>query len=214
MSARHRLQKEPSRSASADVIALPLATDAALLQAVHAGRQRAVTALYERYEPIVRRVLFRVLGPDHEMSDITHDVFVALLESIHRVRDPAALRGFVTTTAVYTARSHIRRRSRWRPFIRYVPDIPETPSDSPDGAVSDAMQATYRVLNQLGANDRIVFSLRFIDGMELNDVATACDVSLATVKRRLLRASRRFYSHAKHEEALSDWLDEGGSCKK
>jgi RNA polymerase sigma-70 factor (ECF subfamily) len=56
---------------------------------------------------------------------------------------------------------------------------------------------------------RIVFSLRFIEGMELKEMATACDVSLATVKRRLAAAEERFLDLARKEEALRPWIEEG-----
>jgi RNA polymerase sigma-70 factor (ECF subfamily) len=46
--------------------------------------------------------------------------------------------------------------------------------------------------------------------MELVEVADACDVSLATIKRRLARAQKRFKNIAAQYPALGSWLD-GGS---
>jgi RNA polymerase sigma-70 factor (ECF subfamily) len=51
-----------------------------------------------------------------------------------------------------------------------------------------------------------VFALRFIDEMELGEVAEASDLSLSTVKRRLAKASARFTSLAQREPSLLDWL--------
>jgi RNA polymerase sigma-70 factor (ECF subfamily) len=50
---------------------------------------------------------------------------------------------------------------------------------------------------------RIPFALRFVDGMELRDVAEACDCSLATVKRRLASAEKRFLALANRDPALA-----------
>jgi RNA polymerase sigma-70 factor (ECF subfamily) len=58
----------------------------------------------------------------------------------------------------------------------------------------------------LPADERIPFALRFIDGMELTEVARACTVSLATIKRRLSRAEQRFTAFAALEPALAEWL--------
>jgi RNA polymerase sigma-70 factor (ECF subfamily) len=46
--------------------------------------------------------------------------------------------------------------------------------------------------------------------MQLTEVAAACRVSLATVKRRLARAEKRFVDAAKDHPALSERLAHGG----
>ena len=53
----------------------------------------------------------------------------------------------------------------------------------------------------------LAFALRFVDGMDLNEVASACGVSRATVSRRLERAERRFAEGARRHEALAQWLE-------
>jgi hypothetical protein len=42
--------------------------------------------------------------------------------------------------------------------------------------------------------------------MELKDVPHACGCSLATVKRRLVRAEKRFLARAEVHQALESWL--------
>jgi RNA polymerase sigma-70 factor (ECF subfamily) len=51
--------------------------------------------------------------------------------------------------------------------------------------------------------------LRFIDGMELVEVADACSVSLATIKRRLARAQKRFSAMARTYPELDEWVSGG-----
>ena len=57
-------------------------------------------------------------------------------------------------------------------------------------------------------DERIAFSLRRLDGMELKEIAHACGCSLATIKRRLARAEKRFLSRAEKHQALQSWLAE------
>jgi RNA polymerase sigma-70 factor, ECF subfamily len=66
------------------------------------------------------------------------------------------------------------------------------------------MQGTYQILETMPEDERIVFALRFISEMEFTEVATACRVSLATVKRRLARAEVRFHEEAAKSPILSD----------
>jgi RNA polymerase sigma-70 factor (ECF subfamily) len=192
-------------------VELPIAeTDAALVAALRAQRTDAGKTLFKRYGRDVERVLFRVLGPDVELADLLHDVFVAALTSIDQVRDPNALRGWLTGIAVRKARKCIVKRRRWRIIQFFAPtDMPEAEARVTPTEVSEALRCTYEVLNKLPADERMAFALRHVDGMELTAVAAACGVSLATIKRRLTRAHATFVSLASEHAALAEWLERG-----
>lgn len=178
-------------------------SDELLVLSLRARHPDAGTQLFDRYAPHVRRVL----GPDSEILDLVHDVFVTALESLHRLLDPRALRAWLTQIAVFTARARIRRRVRGR-ILRFLPlsELPEPELPPTDFEASEAMQAVYRVLAGLDTDQRIAFALRFVAGMELTEVAASCGVSLATIKRRLARAQVGFASAAEREPALAEWL--------
>jgi RNA polymerase sigma-70 factor, ECF subfamily len=183
--------------------------DAAIVDALRAGDADAADRLFLTHGEHVQRVLARVLGPDPDLVDLIQDVFVTALTSFRGLKDPRALRPWLTTIAVFTARARIRKRARWS-FFRFLPhdELPEQTAPSTPAEVSEALRCTYRVLGRMPAQERIPFALRVIDGMELTQVAEACGFSLATVKRRLSRAKQRFCELAREEPALSDWLDE------
>ncbi len=196
---------------SAEVVRLPVpGSDAVLVDAILAGDSRAAAGIFERYAAHVRRILVRVLGPDSEIDDLIQEVFLAALEGMHRLGDPKMLRGFLTSIAVFTARGCIRKRRRWRPFLQFVAEPPETTTPRSSPEATQALRSAYRVLDELPADDRIAFALRFIEGMELKEVAIAVDVSLATAKRRVARASAAFTERARREPALVPWIEEGG----
>ncbi len=168
--------------------------------------------MYDRYAPTVRRVLARILGSQHDFTDAVHDVFVEALRDIRKLRDPDRLEHWLVGIAVYSARARIRRttRGRWLTF-RAPEDLPEVVTPEHDAAAAEALRAAYAILDGMDADLRIVFALRFIDGMKLEDVADACGVSLATAKRRIREAERRFRSEAREHEALAARLDPEGA---
>ena len=199
----------PSTSSSAVVHHLPFSgDDRALVQAIRAGHRGARRELFDRYAKQVERVLVRVLGPDDEIADLIQEVFIAALQQIDSLVDEAALKGWLSGIAVYQARGCIRRRTRRR-WLKLVPDgeLPEVADHSAPPEVSEALKSTYEVLDRMPADERIPFALRFIDGMELTEVAAACNVSLATIKRRLSRAQARFGKLASRHPALREWVD-------
>jgi len=183
--------------------------DQAFVEALKAGHQDAFAALYDRYADHVHRVLVRILGFDHEIGDLLQEVFMQALGSIGSLREADRLKAWLTRIAVFTARGCIRRRTRRR-WLRIAPPetLPEQVAPTADDETREALRLTYEVLELLPTVERIAFSLRFIEGLELTEVAAACDVSLATIKRKLTKAERRFVALAGRRGPLAGWLEQ------
>lgn len=185
------------------------ADDAALARALKEGHPGAPAALFDRYGPHVEQVLAHVLGPDPELPDLLHEVFARAFQGVAKLRDGDRLKGWLTRVAVFTARGLIRtrRRKRWLTFAEpeRVPEM-RAPEVSPE--VRRAATCVYEVLEQLPGKLRIPFALRYVQGMQLMEVAASCDVSLATIKRRIARAEREFRRLAAKQPDLADWLGE------
>jgi len=181
--------------------------DPALVAAMQANRVGAAEALFVRYATHVQRVLVRILGPDDELADLLHDVFITALGELPKLRDASRLKAWLSQIAVHKARGLIRRRRR-RSWLRFVSDVPEVQAHGASSEVSATARAAMGVLERMPADLRIPFALRFIDDMELSDVAECCDCSLATIKRRLARAEERFRALSKADPNLRAALAE------
>jgi RNA polymerase sigma-70 factor (ECF subfamily) len=181
-----------------------------LVAAVRDGEEWARAALYDRYAPDVARVLHAVLGPDQEIADLIQETFIEVLDSIDTLRDSEAVAAWMRQVAVNVARSCIRkrRRLRWLNVLGLV-DVVEPAAVVAPPEARQAIAEIYRVLGELPADLRVAFSLRHIEGLELTDVAAACDVSLATIKRRLATAETSFRKHAVRGGKLDEWLERG-----
>lgn len=189
------------------VVPLPLfESDVALVRAIIAGERAAGAALYDRHHGYVRRVLMRVLGPDSDLHDLVQDVFVIAIDSIELLSDPGALRAWLAGISVNCARAELRRRTRSRLSWPSFGELPEVAAAVCDPETGEALRATYRVLRCLSVDERIPFALRFIEGMDLLEVAAACGVSLATTKRRIASARKKFINIAQTYPELRDWV--------
>lgn len=207
MSARLRLLSPPR--ARQDASDDPDAPTADRLRALRARDSSAERWLLGAHWARVERILFRILGDVRHLEDLTQEVFVRVFSRIDDVTEPESLKPFVTSVTVFVAREAIRkaRRHRWLSFFADE-DLPDVGAgDNADAR--EALQAFYRVVGSLDADERVAFTLRFVEGLELSAVAAACEVSLATIKRKLARAEARFLELCKRDEALSSWLEEG-----
>ncbi len=201
-------KKERRTSVVRELHPLHKAADGLLVSEIRKGSTEAAGVLFDRYGAHVERLVWSILGPEPEAEDLLHEIFVRALEKIETVEEPSRLKSWLTGITVYTAREWIRRRTRWR-WLRFVDVLPETSQPTASEEVSEATRCTFDVLRSMSADERVFFSLRFIEGMELAEVALACDVSISTVKRRLKSAEKHFVARAKRHEALRPWLEEG-----
>ena len=182
--------------------------DATLVESLFSGDPGAPARLFDAYGRYVERLLVRVLGPDPDVEDLLHDVFAEALGSIHQLRDPARLKGWLTRMTVFVARGMLRRRRRQR-WLSFAPEenLPDHPSASAPPEALDLLKRVFAVLQQLRPNQRVAFSLRYIEGMTLPEAASASGVSLATFKRWLKASDRAFMNSARHiDKALYDEL--------
>jgi RNA polymerase sigma-70 factor (ECF subfamily) len=180
-------------------------SDAAIVDALRL-RAREGEILFTRYRFHVRRVLMNALGADAELSDLVQDVFVSALASIHQLKEPTLLKRWLSSIAIYRARARMRELVRTR-GVRLLPDEELEPLqvEEPLPEVREAIGRTRNVLSTIGADLRLAFVLRFVDELDLNEVADALGVSVSTGKRRVRRAAARFDTLARLEPALSDW---------
>jgi RNA polymerase sigma-70 factor (ECF subfamily) len=187
--------------------ALADADDATLACALIEKAPAAPRVAWNRFSPLVRRILRRSLGPQHDVEDIVQDVFLCLFERVHTLRDPVALKAFVIAITVRTARYEIRRARvrRWVGLSRTA-ELPDLRVVHADTTSQHALIHFYRALNRINERDRTAFVLRFIEGMEASEVAAALEVSVPTARRCFTRAWERVTFFAQRDPFLVDYL--------
>jgi RNA polymerase sigma-70 factor (ECF subfamily) len=200
--------------ASVHPLPRPRLSDSALVAAAVAGRPGAAELVWDRFAPLVRGLVRRSLGPDRDADDHVQEVFLRLFAQLEQLRDPTALRSFVVGITVRVLRDELRRR-RVRRWLRLTDEgeLPDDPAEPRDDAAREALRRLYRILDDGDAEARLAFTLRFVEGLELTEVAAALGDSLATVKRRLAKVTVRVLAAAKNDPVLSSYLADtrGGS---
>jgi len=194
-----------------DVVSFPVlewrGSEEDLLRRVVRKDKAAAALLYDRFADEVNRMVWRLLGADSDHDDLVNEVFLRVLGSIQSVRDHRKLRGWILSITVNTVRSELRRRAIRRRFmVTREPSEHESMGYVQDHEARSLLMQAFTVLDRMPANLRLVFSLRYIDERPLPEVADLCSCSLATVKRRLARAEKRFARLASREPALDERL--------
>lgn len=173
-------------------------SDGDLARALIAGEAWATTTTWNRFAPMVYGMASRALGRDSEAEDVTQEVFYRLFSRVGTLKNPEALRSFVVSFAIRIVKWELRKRRarRWI-MLADSESLPEVSVPSGDAEARQVLRRFYTILDQLTTRERLVFALRHLESMTLEEIAVALEVSLSTVKRTLTKASVR----------VSEWID-------
>lgn len=156
-------------------------------------------AIFERFAPYVARIGLRLLGRESDVDDLIQEVFMAAFRQKHQVRSPLAFKSWLAIIAVRAARRQLRRR-RLRVFVGIDTMAPSL--ELRDTGMSPERQAllsrVYAVFDQLSVEQRLAWTLRYVEGEKLEQVAEQCGCSLATAKRRIASAHAQIQSEMDH----------------
>jgi RNA polymerase sigma-70 factor (ECF subfamily) len=166
--------------------------DEELVRRALAGDRWGREMLYRRHAGSLLGMTVRLLANRGEAEEIVQDTFVTAFEQLGTLREPAAVRGWLGQIAVNLVRRRFRRARLMR-FLGLDRGADDATLESlADPGVSTDQRAELalvdRLLRGMKPALRLAWMLRRVDGLELGEVASLCECSLATIKRRIAEA--------------------------
>jgi len=180
--------------------------DAALVVALRQDVPGAASVLWRRYISLVRGVLRRTIRSHYDVDDLAQEVFLRVFQRISALRDPAALRGFLSGIAVHVAQDEMRRRRR------YFELLGDTVAMNDERVADTSIQARlglwrlHDVLARMRPDVRRTFVLREFEQLEIEEIARTLGCSMATVKRMLVRARTIVETAASQDPMLARYI--------
>ena len=158
--------------------------DQELVESANKGNPDAFEALYYRYRDWIYRLAWRFTGNQQDSLDVLQETFTYLLGKFPGFELTASM-----TTFLYPVVKHlsIAVRNKNRRFTSDEDVINElaAPTSKETERNRSELAAALTVLPE---EQREVLLMRFVDDMSLQDVATALNIPLGTVKSRLHHA--------------------------
>jgi RNA polymerase sigma factor (sigma-70 family) len=153
-----------------------------VVRAAQRGEPLALAALLRALGPYVGRICGAIALDDGD--DAMQETMIRVLKGIHRLREPAALHGWVRRIAVREA----LRLARTRRTLVPVEQVPEPPN----GMAPELRVEVADTLRQLTPEQRAILVLRELEGFAEAEAAALLDVPVGTAKSRLHRARQAF----------------------
>ncbi len=186
------------QSAAADVLPELAEEDEQLVLRARRAEMPAFEGLYRRHAVFAFNLAVRIQGSSADVEDVVHDAFLKAQERLEDLRDSAAFRPWLGSIVVSLVRTRLRRRKLLGALGLTAPepvDIDSIAAVDADPEARALLAQVYALLQTLAADDRIAWTLRYVERHRLETVAVMMDCSLATAKRRIARAQRFLTEH-------------------
>ncbi|MGH3081278.1 MAG: sigma-70 family RNA polymerase sigma factor [Gaiellaceae bacterium] len=167
-------------------------SDAQLLEAIAAGDERALGALYDRFGRVAFGVALRVLRDRALAEDAVQEAFLAIWRSAARYRQERAKPSTWVLTLVHRrAVDLVRREDRRRadPLDEPAEDAGDEVPDEVD--LRERRAAVQAALQQLPDDQRQALELAYYGGYTQSELAERLGVPLGTIKSRMFAGLTR-----------------------
>ena len=173
--------------------------DAELVRALQHGSERAYETLLSRFQQPVYNLALRLLGDTSDAADVVQEVFLKVFRNVGHFRGQSSLKTWIYRITVNEA--HNQRRWFFRHRQREV-GLEEEAEEArsmaqvlPDGSPSpfdyvfdrERQSLIENALSKINPTFREVVVLRDIADLSYDEIAEVLQLSLGTVKSRILR---------------------------
>ena len=173
------------------------------IEALRSGDRLEFARLVEAYSGQIFRLALKMLGQPQDAEDVLQNTFLKAFQHIQGFEGRSSLSTWLYRIASNEALMLIRRKRPETPLVDLTPDEEEGDSFAPvnladwcclpedELLTSEGRLRLDQAIQRLPEKLRIVFLLRDIEGLSIDETGQALDLSETAVKTRLLRARLR-----------------------
>ncbi len=163
------------------------------IQHVLSGDDDAFRRVIERHQRRVAAMMWRFSRDPNAHEELVADAFVEVYESLPKYRPEAPFENWLSRIATRVGYRFWRTQRRKR-RLDTVPleDWHVVATDGPEAlGADDAAEVLYRLLESLAPRDRLVLTLRYVEGRSVAETAQLTGWSESMVKVQALRARKK-----------------------
>jgi len=170
-----------------------------LLEGLQAGREESYETLIARFEHPIYNLVMRLVNDPADANDVVQEVFLKVFRNVRTFRGQSSLKTWIYRIAVNEAYNHRRWFSRHRkqevglePEDEGSPALRDSISDPGRTPFDWALNEERHILIEAALQDvnpsfRAAVVLRDMDDLSYEEIADIMQVSMGTVKSRIMR---------------------------
>ena len=206
-SARSGASQAEAQASQAEAQATTLAapgSDAILVEALRRGDENAFARLVDQYHPTLRRIARLYISKKEAVDEVVQDTWLAVIQGIWAFQGRSSVKTWIMRILINQAKTRGIREGRMVPFAdlevdeadsrgetsTYGRSLPDPrPSQETRLLTEEARVRIRAAIDSLPANQRIVITMRDIEGYSSEEVRNVLGVS-ETNQRVILHRAR------------------------
>lgn len=173
-------------------------TDKELVESVKNGNKAAFDLLVIKYQQRIVNLVSRFVRNHSDALDVTQEAFIKAYRALPNFRGDSAFYTWLYRIAVNTAKNHLAQQSRRPSGINADIDEVEqfegetalTENATPERLMQrDQIESTVvNAIEGLPEDLKVAITLREVEGLSYEDIATVMECPIGTVRSRIFRA--------------------------
>ncbi|AQS37595.1 RNA polymerase, sigma-24 subunit, RpoE [Shewanella psychrophila] len=173
-------------------------SDQQLVERVQQGDKNAFNLLVLKYQNKVINLISRYVRNQADVADVAQEAFIKAYRALPNFRGESAFYTWLYRIAVNTAKNHLVAQGRRAP----ANDVDAEEAEYYDGSdalkefasperllmAEDIQKVVFDALDSLPEELKMAISLRELDGMSYEEIASVMDCPVGTVRSRIFRA--------------------------
>ena len=169
--------------------------DQLLVDRARLGDRHAFDLLVLKYQSRLLSVVGRLVSNQSDAMDVLQDTFVKAFRSLNTFRGESALYTWLYRIAVNTAKNHLTTRVKEAKDVPFDGDgtgavlaLQDIAAPEEEAGAEELQRAILHSIEQLPEDLKHALTLRELEGMSYDQIATAMNCPIGTVRSRIFRA--------------------------
>lgn len=172
--------------------------DLALVRRVQRGEKEAFNLLVRRYQQKLSSLVSRYVSTHADVGDVVQEAFIKAYRALPNFRGESAFYTWLYRIAVNSAKNYLTAQGRKPPTTDVDADEAEfydgnsglREDASPESLLlsSEIKKVIFSTIENLPDELRVAITLREIEGMSYDEIASVMDCPVGTVRSRIFRA--------------------------
>ena len=169
--------------------------DQLLVDRARLGDRHAFDLLVLKYQSRLLSVVGRLVSNRSDAMDVLQDTFVKAFRSLNTFRGESAFYTWLYRIAVNTAKNHLTARAKEAKDVSVDEDgvgevlvLQDIAAPEEEAGAEELQRAILDSIEQLPEDLKHALTLRELEGMSYDQIATAMNCPIGTVRSRIFRA--------------------------